>query len=99
MVVEEALCSRDFRSVSTLYGNVAHDGDQDVLLDVERAGVQTECLAEDPEPIGGKNELQGFAQRQSDKLANDPGDVYRRVWMIVSHGKWNRTEYKTYIER
>lgn len=83
MVVEEALGSRNLGSVSTLDGYVAHDGDQDVFLDVERTRVQAEGLAEDLEPIRRKDERQSFAQGKGNELSNDAGDVHGWVWINI----------------
>ncbi len=73
-VVEDVLDGRDVGSVGTLVGDVRHDSDNGVLLDVERTGVEGEAAEGSLEDLGGEDLGHEDTHRVCEQLGDERGD-------------------------
>lgn len=79
LMVEDALSGDDFGGVCASNDNVSHDSDNDVLLDIEGAGVERPSVTKGAEFFRREDLLQTFAQGQSDELGDDASNIHGGV--------------------
>lgn len=77
--VEEALNGKDLSGVRATGGDVGHDGDHGVLLDVEWTRVERERAERGREDLGGEDLGKEDTEGESDQLSDQGGDKDGRV--------------------
>lgn len=70
----ELLGGDDFGSICTIDDNRAHDGNQNMLLDVEGAGVERNTVTQDPKLLRRKHLGKCLSKRERSQLDDDSSD-------------------------
>lgn len=80
MSVEGLLSCDDVGSICAAYNDVGHDGDNDVLLDIERSWIERPYITKSAETSCWEDRCQTFTQRKRRQLSSytsdDDGGIY-----------------------